>query len=148
MKAEEVYVDPSALARLYIHQAGSREMAAWRAKHPGVLAVTHHGRTETVNAICRAAFVGEIDEQALAETLGEFESDFAFGALRQADLLWRSALDRAAELSKRHTPKLGTRALDILHVACALELKLAFVLTFDIRQQQLATVAGLKPVRL
>ena len=40
MRAEEVYVDPSALARLYIHQAGSREMSVWRAKVRGTLAVT------------------------------------------------------------------------------------------------------------
>ena len=38
MRAEEVYVDPSALARLYIHQAGSREMSVWRAKVRGTLA--------------------------------------------------------------------------------------------------------------
>lgn len=56
MRAEEVYVDPSALARLYIHQAGSREMSVWRAKVRGTLAVTHHGRVEVINAICRAAF--------------------------------------------------------------------------------------------
>ncbi len=46
MTAASVYVDPSALARLYLHQAGSREMASWRAKLTGPLAVTHHGRTE------------------------------------------------------------------------------------------------------
>jgi len=57
-------------------------------------------------------------------------------------------LNRAAELSQRHTPKLGTRSLDVLHVACALELKLRHFLTFDRRQQQLATAAGLKAVRL
>ena len=61
MTAEEVYVDPSALARLYIHQEGSREMAAWRSRLLGALPVTHHGRTEIINAICRAAFLGQLD---------------------------------------------------------------------------------------
>ena len=148
MTAEEVYVDPSALARLYIHQAGSREMAEWRAKHRGVLTVTHHGRAEIVNAICRAAFLGQLDPDVLATTLDDFSSDFASGRLRQADILWRAALSRAAELSQLHTPKLGTRSLDVLHVACALELKLSHFLTFDIRQQRLAEVAGLKSVRI
>ena len=36
------------------------------------------------------------------------------------DLLWRRALKHAAELSREHTPKLGTRTLDVLHVATAL----------------------------
>jgi predicted nucleic acid-binding protein len=67
MTAAEVYVDPSALARLYIHQEGSREMAAWRARVRGPLAVTHHGRTELVNAICRAAFQGILSRTALEQ---------------------------------------------------------------------------------
>ena len=53
MTAEDVYVDPSALARLYIHQPGSREISAWLAKVSGALPVTHHGRTEVINAIGR-----------------------------------------------------------------------------------------------
>lgn len=148
MTAEDVYVDPSALARLYIHQEGSREMAAWRAKLRGALAVTHHGRTEVINAICRAAFLGQLDPDGLAEALADFSSDFAAGHLRQADILWRAALNQAAELSQQHTPKLGTRALDVLHVACALELKRSHFLTFDTRQQQLAAAAALKAVHV
>ena len=148
MTADEVYVDPSALARLYVHQAGSREMAAWRAKVRGALAVTHHGRTEVINAICRAAFLGQLDQHGLVEALADVDADFLSGHLLQADLLWRAALNRAAELSRNHTPTLGTRSLDVLHVACALELKLRHFLTFDTRQQQLAVAAGLKSLPL
>jgi predicted nucleic acid-binding protein len=148
MTADEVYVDPSALARLYIHQEGCREIAAWRAKLRGTLAVTHHGRIEIINALCQTAFRGQLDPDGLAEALADFSSDFVSGHLRQADILWRAALNRAAELSQRHTPKLGTRSLDVLHVACALELRLRHFLTFDLRQQQLAAVAGLKVVRI
>jgi hypothetical protein len=148
MTADEVYVDPGALARLYIHQAGSREIATWRAKIRGALAVTHHGRTEIINAICRAAFLGQLDPNGLSETLTDFSSDFVSGHLRQADILWRAALSRAAELSQRHTPKLGTRSLDVLHVACALELKFRHFLTFDLRQQKLSAAVGLRVVRV
>ena len=148
MTAGEVYVDPSALARLYMHQEGSRQMAAWRSRFHVALAVTHHGRTEIVNALCRSAFLGQLSLKALSEALTDFSSDFASGHLRQADILWRAALNRAAELSERYTPKLGTRSLDVLHVACALELKFPRFLTFDARQQQLATSAGLKVVHV
>ena len=148
MNASEVYVDPSALTRLYLHEEGSREMAAWRARTPGALPVTHHGRTETVNALCRAAFLGHLDPAALADALADFSTDFAEGRLHQADILWRAALDRAGELSRKHTPRLGTRSLDVLHVACALELKLRRFLTFDIWQQQLAKLTGLRVIRL
>ncbi len=148
MRAADVYVEPSALARLYIHQEKSREMAAWRAKIGGTLAVTHHGRTEVINAICRTAFLGQLNEEGLKEALEDFNFDFQAGHLRQADILWRSALNKAAELSKAHTPKLGTRALDVLHVACALELRCRSFLTFDSKQQQLSAAVGLKNTQL
>jgi predicted nucleic acid-binding protein len=146
--AESIYVDPSALSRLFIHQAGSRELCAWRAKIGGTLRVTHHGRTEIVNAICRAAFLGYIDKECLGEALGDLDAEFVNGQLEQADILWRAALNRAAQLSQQHTPKLGTRSLDVVHVACALELKLSHFLTFDERQQKLAQASGLKLIRL
>ena len=144
--AEKTYVDPSALARLYLHQAGSREMAGWRRRHRGVLPVTHHGRTELVNAISLAAFRGAITLESAGAAQELLDSDFAAGHLEQVDLLWRSALSRAAELSRTYTPKLGTRSLDVLHVACALELRLRHFMTFDDRQSQLARAAGLRLV--
>jgi hypothetical protein len=39
VRAEEVYIDPSALTRLYIQQAGSREISVWRAKSLDLLHV-------------------------------------------------------------------------------------------------------------
>jgi predicted nucleic acid-binding protein len=148
MRAEEVYVDPSGLSRLYLHEDGSRAMAAWRTKTPVALPVTHHGRTEIVNALCRAAFLGHLDRDALAECVRDLTADFVEGRLRQPDILWRAALDRASELSQKHTPELGTRSLDVLHVACALELKLQRFLTFDSRQRELAKRAGLRVISL
>ena len=148
MTSREVYVDPSALSRLYLHQAGSRAMAAWRANVSGALAVTHHGRTEIINAICRSAFLGQLNEKGLIGTLADFNGDFAAGHLHQADILWRAALNLAGELSRMHTPTLGTRSSDVLHVACAVELKSRYFLTSDIRQQQLAAAAGLRNIRL
>ena len=148
MTAEEVYVDASALAGLYVHQEGSRAMAGWRAKLGGSLAVTHHGRTEVINAICRAAFLGHLDAEGMKEALADFAADFANGHLHQANILWRAALNRSAELSEAHTPTLGARSLDVLHVACALELKLRHFLTLDARQQKLASATGLRLIRL
>lgn len=146
--AEVIYADPSALARLYLHQTGSREMVAWRARNPGALPLTHHGRMEVVNAIAQGAFRGDLSAEKAVAAQGFLAEDFAAGQLRQVDILWRAALNRTAELSQVHTPKLGTRASDVLHVACALELKLKHFLTFDERQQKLAAACGLKPVKL
>jgi predicted nucleic acid-binding protein len=146
--AEETYLDASALTPLYLHETRSAEVTRWRAKTRGTIFVTHYGRTEVINAICLASFHGELKETARTEALSDFAIGFTIGELRQADLLWRSALNRAAELSQSFTPRLGTRALDVLHVACALELKLPYFLSFDVRQQKLAVAAGLKLIKL
>ena len=148
MTAEEIYVDPSALARLYIHQDGSLNMVHWRRRVPGPLAVTHHGRTEVVNAISLALFRRKMSHEEAAKAFAYFEDDFATGHLIQADILWRAALQRATELSRAHTPELGTRSLDVLHVACALELRQRGLLTFDDRQRKLAETVGLKLIRV
>jgi predicted nucleic acid-binding protein len=144
--AEQIYADPSALLKLYLHQRESAAMNAWRAKQFGPLPVTHHGRVEVINGLCLAAYRGEITPDALADALASFEEDFSLGRYRLADLLWRAALNRAADLSRSFSPKLGTRSLDVLHVASALELGLKRFVTFDDRQQRLARAVGLKVV--
>jgi len=146
--AETIYADPSALLKLYIHQPKSKEMSAWRARTRGALAVTHHGRVEIVNGICLAGFRRYISGEAMDDALLSFDEDFSDGRYIQADLLWRAALKRAGDISRQHTPALGCRSLDVLHVACALELQFRHFLTFDRRQQRLALAVGLTPVRL
>jgi predicted nucleic acid-binding protein len=140
------YVDPSALLKLYIHESQSAAMSLWRKRHPAPLTVTHHGRAEITNAICLAAFRKQITPAALTDTLDSLEEDFLDGRYIQADLLWRATLKQATELARAHTPSVGCRSLDVLHVASALELQFKGFLTFDLRQQKLARAVGLKIV--
>ena len=144
--AEQFYADPSALLKLYLHEPDSRAMAAWRAKQSGALPLTHHGRVELVNAVALAAHRGYISERAFQAALAALDDDLEQGRFLQADLLWRAALKRAGELSRAHTRTLGTRSLDVLHVACALELGLKRFVSFDGRQGKLARAVGLKLV--
>ena len=146
--AESIYADPSALLKLYLHQPESARMAAWRARVRGTLPLTHHGRVEIINGICLSGFHGYISADALSDAIASFEEDYEEGRYVQADLLWRAALNRAADLSRKHTAVLGCRSLDVLHVASALELGLKHFLTFDLRQLKLARVVGLKPIRI
>jgi predicted nucleic acid-binding protein len=142
--AERTYADPSALLKLYVHEPQSAAMNAWRARTRGALPVTEHGRLEIANGICLAAFRGTIGPDALRDAFASFDEDLADGRYAQADILWRAMLRRAGEIGRRHTPTLGCRSLDVLHVAAALELGLRYFVTFDDRQQQLARAVGLK----
>jgi len=54
-----------------------------------------------------------------------------------------AAFDIAVELSQKYTVLFGTRALDVLHIAIALELQATQFWTFDDRQAKLAQAVGL-----
>jgi predicted nucleic acid-binding protein len=146
--AESTYVDPSALIKLYFRHRDSAAVTAWRARTRGSVPVTPHGRLEIVNGLCQAAFRRDFTSDALRDALASVEEDFASGRYIHADVLWRSALRRAEDLSREYTPEIGCRSLDVLHVACALELGLPDFLTFDLRQGRLARAVGLKTVSL
>jgi hypothetical protein len=142
--AERTYVDPSALLKFYVHEAESAAMSAWRARTPGSLPMSEHGRFEIVNGICLAAFRGAISAEAMHDALASFDEDLAEGRYVHADVLWRATLRRAGDISRTHTAATGCRSLDVLHVAAALELGRREFVTFDQRQRQLAHVVGLK----
>jgi predicted nucleic acid-binding protein len=144
--ANRTYADPSALLKLYIHEPASAAMSAWRSRTKVALPVTPHGRLEIVNGICLAGFRKIITAEALSDAIASFDEDLAEGRYVDADILWRATLRRARELSRAHTPALGCRTLDVLHVATAIELGLRYFVTFDSRQGQLAKAAGLKPL--
>ena len=142
--AEKTYADPSALLKLYLNEPESRAMTLWRSKATGPLSVTHHGRVELVNGIALAAHRRLIDDHVFTAALASLDDDFRQGRYTQVDLLWRAALNRAGDLSRSFSRTMGTRSLDVFHVASALELGLRFFLTFDTRQQNLARTVGLR----
>jgi predicted nucleic acid-binding protein len=144
--AERTYADPSALLKLYVHEPESAAMSVWRARTKGALPITSHARLEIVNGISLAAFRGFLTAEATLDALASFDDDMAEGRYLPTDVPWRATLRRAADLSRRHTPRFGCRTLDVLHVAAALELGLRDFVTFDARQRQLARAVGLKVV--
>jgi len=146
--AEQTYADPSALLKLYIHEPESAAMSSWRRLTKGTLPVTLHGQLEITNGICLAGFRKYISAEAMADALASFDEDWSEGRYAQVDGLWRATLRRSAEISRVHTPLLGCRSLDVLHVATAIELGLRRFVTFDQRQQQLARSVGLRVVAL
>ena len=71
--AESVYVDPSALLKLYLKEPESRAMTAWRSRIGDPLLVTHHGRVELANGIGLAAYRGLITEEVLSAALAALD---------------------------------------------------------------------------
>ena len=142
--ADRVYVDPSALRSAYIHDGRSRQFCVWRGRTSGALVLTRHGRAELVNSIALGVFRGTLSAPAADAAFADLDADLRDRSLTLVDLLWRRALDLAAELSRQHTPTVGARALDVLHVASAVTLGKTTFVTYDERQAALARATGLR----
>ena len=142
--ADVTYVDPSALRSLYVHDDRSARVCAFRRRNAGQLPITRFGRAEIINSIHLAVYRKTIDPDTANAATSDFEADIRDGRLLVVDALWRRTLDLAAELSEHHSGRLGTRTLDVLHVATALTLTMKRFVTYDTRQAALAKVVGLR----
>ena len=74
----------------------------------------------------------------------DVEADIASGFLVPTPVASDELHKKARQLSDRHTPTLGTRSLDLLHVAAALVLEAKEFFSFDDRQRKAAASEGLK----
>ena len=137
-----VYADTSFFVSLYVSDAHSTEVERRLAAHPRIWFTPLH-RAECEHAIARLVFLRKLSATESQDVYRDLEHDRATGLWSAAELpeqVW----DTCSQLARRHGPRLGTRTLDTLHVACALELKAGRFWSFDDRQLKLAAAAGLK----
>ena len=137
-----VYVDSSFLVTLYVQDRHSAEARRLMAIKPEVR-LTPLNLAEFSHAVGQQVFFGKISPPQSDRVYHNFAKDRAAGVWLEAAMP-ESAFERCAEIGHRHSPKLGVRTLDSLHVACALELKADQFWTFDERQSKLAKAEGLK----
>ena len=142
--ADRIYVDPSALRSSYIHDDRSARFCAWRTRIAGGLPITRFARAEMINSFALGVHREIITADIAAAATEELDDDVRSGRLTLVDAMWRRTLDLASELSARHSPRLGTRTLDVLHVATAKTLKMTHFVSNDGRQSALAEAAGLR----
>jgi predicted nucleic acid-binding protein len=139
----KIYADTSFLVSLYSPDANSvaaaRTMQASRADR--LLSV--FGELEVVNAIGLRVFRKEVSATQAQSSLNDFEQDLRAGVF-QLKPLPEQVFERARQLSRQTSPKLGTRTADLLHVATALELAADCLYTFDQQQRKLAQTLRLK----
>jgi len=109
----------------------------------GECLVTSLGELEVVNAFALRVFRKEVSAAQARESVTDFERDLRDGVF-QLRRLEEPFFERARQLSRQATAKLGTRTADLLHVAVALELGADFLYSFDQKQRRLAQTVRLK----
>lgn len=148
------YADSSFILRLVTGEAGTPQAVAEyrRLGRPSLFYLPLHA-LEVENAIRQRAFherrvlpssqrIGIRRERDAA--LARLARWVTRGALKELVMDMDLAMDRARELSAMHSEKSGARAIDLLHVACALLLESEVFLTSDLRQAALAKAEGLE----
>jgi predicted nucleic acid-binding protein len=148
------YADSSFILRLITKETESEEAIAEyrRLGYPPLFFLLLHA-LEVRNAILQRAFhqrrtVASGERQNVTHerdaALARLDHFISRRTMLEVTVDLEAALARAAELSTAQTERLGARAIDLLHVACALTLESELFLTSDIRQAQLAKAEGLK----
>lgn len=142
----KTYADTSFLFSLYATDANSIKADAWRVANPAPLPFTAFHRLELRNALSLALFQRRLSLAEIQAAWQEVENDFAAGLLVGRGGLWHRVLLEAETSALNDTPLVGSRTLDVLHVATAKLIGTTEFCTFDTRQSTLAGRAGLVPV--
>ncbi|MDP3851645.1 MAG: type II toxin-antitoxin system VapC family toxin [Luteolibacter sp.] len=138
-----LYLDTSALLKLYIREQGSEAVQSRVVSQDHPLPIWEIQKAELINALRLKVFWKEITLEQAETQVALFENRLKRGlyAFPEID---RNSLMKCVLRLGAETPRLGCRTMDILHVAFALEIGASEFLSFDQRQNALAAHTGLK----
>jgi hypothetical protein len=150
------YADSSFIGKLISLDPDAEEfLAEFRAANRPKLFFLPLHEIEVTNAIFHRAFHKKLSLGPSHRKTIFLERDAAlskFNFLIRRGILAAVTLDSelahktALDLARKHTERLGARAIDLLHVANALTLKTELFFTADERQAELARAAGLEVI--
>lgn len=141
------YADSSFLVSLYTLDANSTPAAARMRQVDRPILLTPFGELELANALSLRLFRKELSAAEVERARALFAKDIADGVFQRKPLS-QAIFDAAIRIANKRTPHLGTRTLDILHIASALELGASAFYTFDRGQAKLARAEGLTVLSL
>ena len=142
------YLDTSSLVALYYPEEKTEPLIAHLRKRPLPLLFTWLQEVEFTNGLQLKLFRKEATAAAVKATIDSLRADTESGVLHQSQPSWPAVFATASRLSGAHSGALGTRTLDLLHIAAALTLQVTEFVTGDDRQARAAVKEGLKIVRI
>ena len=138
------YCDSSFLTSLYVSSDIFHPQARKAASQFTIpIPYTLLNELEFLNVLQRGLGSRSLDQTEYDAIIREVATDEANGLLERTSLNQIKLYEKAKSLSKKHTPTLASRSLDILHVASALILGAKRFASFDLRQRRLAQAVSL-----
>ena len=138
------FADTGFIASLYLEESTSKAADAALGTKRVPLPLTPLAALELRNAVNRAVQRQRISAAQRDALWQDVEADIASGFLVLTPVPADELHHKARQLSDRYTPTLGTRSLDLLHVAAALVLQAKVFFSFDDRQRKAAASEGFK----
>jgi len=139
-----VYIDTGILVKSYVFEEDSAEAIAIIEAATPPLIFSHMHAIEIPNAIRLKRCRDEITCAEEAAALRVFRSDIDAGRLARPDYELAKVFIQAERLSAKYSGDIGSRSLDVLHVAAALQSGCTSLASFDERQRKIAALSGLK----
>jgi predicted nucleic acid-binding protein len=142
------YADTGFICSLMAPDANSEAATKWMARQALPLPWIWLHELEFRNAMRLRVFRKEMTLVEADRTIGQALGDIASGVYQRQEPELQLVSTESERLSAEFSASLGTRSLDVLHVAAALVLGVPVFLTFDKRQAALAKAAGLRAPKL
>ena len=141
-----LYYDSGVLIKLYVREEMSDAVTAFVARRGEAITVNVLHELEIRNALRLKGFRSELDADQLTASMAMLAGDIARRRLIRGAFDWRLVREEAERLSGIMSTTVGTRTIDLLHVAAALSHGVTGLVSFDHRQCAAARLAGLEVV--
>ena len=105
-------------------------------------------RVEVFNGFCQAERGGLLRKGESRQIIRLLEQEVRIGYWTHVEFDWTDAVRTAGELRAEHSLKIPVRAVDLFHVAIAIEVGAETLLSFDGEQIALAEAVGLRVLTL
>ncbi|GAA5534904.1 type II toxin-antitoxin system VapC family toxin [Deinococcus aluminii] len=145
MSEPPLFLDTSALLRAYLTREPLSAFVLEKMRAAPLVIVSLLAHPEVTSALTQRQHrdhSARLSTAQVSTLLADFEHDWETLAVVELT----QAVTRRASLLVREYPEVGLRALDALHLACALEAREVYgslsFLTFDARQSQVAEALG------
>ena len=136
------YLDTAVFVKGYISEVDSHRATSILQGEGFPLLISHFHEVEIPNAIRLKRFRGEIGKLEENAALQLFRDDIKAGRLVRAEYDLAKVFRRTEFLSEEYSGDMGSRSLDLLHVAAALEAGCRAFASFDVRQRKVEESYG------